>query len=243
MEKRENGYSREEFQEFLKKKILKSFFGDRKKRTIKETKNNMLLSCIAGILYIGIAVFLFIWTGTMTTWSFIILFSWIGFFHLLLAYRKIFVYEKLEKFFNLKEVIISENKKFEIIIKNDISLLWIDVTVLWNIKKMISSILEWYKLITRSHKYIQSHMWYFGKIPQEWQDIINTEFQWIINFSQEFTLLVQSWISHHATELAELEKQIQSQELATESEGGKAALELSRISLQEHLKELEKVRM
>jgi len=60
MEKRENGYSREEFQEFLKKKILKSFFGDRKKRTIKETKNNMLLSCIAGILYIGIAVFLFI---------------------------------------------------------------------------------------------------------------------------------------------------------------------------------------
>ena len=58
-----------------------------------------------------------------------------------------------------------------------------------------------------------------------------------------FALILQSWISHHATELAELEKQIQSQEIATESEGGKAALELSRISLQEHLKQLEKVRM
>lgn len=55
-----NGYSREEFQDFLKKKILKSFFGDRKKRTIKETKNGILYSCIAGFLYIGIAVFIII---------------------------------------------------------------------------------------------------------------------------------------------------------------------------------------
>ncbi|OIP53572.1 hypothetical protein AUK10_02275 [Candidatus Gracilibacteria bacterium CG2_30_37_12] len=78
---------------------------------------------------------------------------------------------------------------------------------------------------------------------EEINNIIHTELHWIINYSQEFTLLVQSWISHHATELVELEKQIQSQEVATESEGGKSALELSRISLQEHLKELEKVRI
>ncbi|MDD2916672.1 MAG: hypothetical protein PHH70_02415 [Candidatus Gracilibacteria bacterium] len=86
-------------------------------------------------------------------------------------------------------------------------------------------------------------MWYFGKIPQEGRDIINAELQWIINYSQEFTALVQSWISHHATELAELEKQIESQELSTENIGGKVALGLQRLSLQEHLKELEKVRV
>lgn len=75
------------------------------------------------------------------------------------------------------------------------------------------------------------------------RQVLGTELRWIVNFSEEFTLLVQSWMSHHATELAELEKQIQSQDLATESEGGKAALELSIISLQEHLKELERVRV
>ncbi len=67
--------------------------------------------------------------------------------------------------------------------------------------------------------------------------------QELIILSYNISNMLSSWISHHATELAELEKQIQSQEMATENNGGKAALELSRISLQEHLKELEKVRM
>ena len=94
-----------------------------------------------------------------------------------------------------------------------------------------------------NYVYLQKNLKHIKNQDEQVKYMIEIELKWIINYSQEFTLLVHSWISHHATELAELEKQIESQELTTENEGGKVALELSRISLQEHLKELEKVRV
>lgn len=159
------------------------------------------------------------------------------------SFRRIAVYKKTLRYLESKDSLASEREGLEANIQNDAKELWIDASVLWDIKKYVASILEWYRMISNSHEYIQNHRWYFGKISQEWEDMVNREFQWIINYSQEFTLLVQSWNSHHAAELAELEKQIESQELSTENDGWKVALGLQRMSLQEHLKELEKVRV
>ncbi len=169
---------------------------------------------------------------------------WIGLIHTgYKSFRRIAVYKKTLRYLESKDTIVSEREKLETSIANDVNNGWIDVAILWDIKKCIVSILEWYRIISVSHEYILNHKWYFGRISREWQEVINKEFQWIVAYSQEFTLLVQSWISHHATELAELEKQIASQELSTENTGWKAALEISRISLQEHLRELEKVKV
>ncbi|MFA6091263.1 MAG: hypothetical protein WC774_05840, partial [Candidatus Gracilibacteria bacterium] len=74
-------------------------------------------------------------------------------------------------------------------------------------------------------------------------NLIGQERYGLITLIQDFTKTVQDWTILHQSELQKIEKQIQSQEIVTENEGGKAALELSRISLQEHLKQLEKVRM
>ncbi len=100
-----------------------------------------------------------------------------------------------------------------------------------SVKKLgISKEFSW--LIVNSKKFLDLQVKFTTSILQE------------MNFWQQNLIqLIQSWISHHATELAELEKQIASQELATENTGWKVALEISRISLQEHLKELEKVRV
>lgn len=46
---------------------------------------------------------------------------------------------------------------------------------------------------------------------------INSEKQQLSDASMEFADLVRSWISHHKTELVELEKQIATQEITTGS--------------------------
>lgn len=240
-----NGYSRIKFQKFLLREV-----------TANTRYRSWELVTVSNFKYISFGVvilwlFVCLWAIELPyeealKWIILPIFEILGVVLILggfTFYKKSRIYETLDDFFVLKSSIISEKRQLFILIKNDILLAWIDVAILWDIKKFISSILAWYKLILQSHRYIQGHMWYFGKIPQEWRDIINAELQWIINYSQEFTALVQSWISHHATELAELEKQIESQELSTENIGWKVALGLQRLSLQEHLKELEKVRV
>lgn len=182
-----------------------------------------------------------LWTF-LFSWAFFVLWGWLVFSGYT-SFRRITVYKQTLYYLEIKDSIIQEREKLEMNIFNDMEKSGVDIATLWNIKKYISFILKWYKIISESHLYIQNHIPFFGQISKEWQIVINNEFQWIINYSEEFTLLVQSWISHHTTELAELERQIQAQEMATENEGGKAALEFSRISLQEHLKELEKVRI
>jgi len=159
------------------------------------------------------------------------------------SFGRIAVYKKTLRYLESKDSIVALRDKLELNIQDDMQNNWIDIAILGDIKKCIVSILEWYRIISASHNYILNHRWYFGKISRECQEIVNTEFQWIINYSQDFTHLIQSWMSHHANELAKLEKQIESQELATENSGWKAALGLQRLSLQEHLKELEKVKV
>ncbi len=168
-------------------------------------------------------------------------------FYWYIKLRKIFLYKNIFYYLDSRDSIISENKNFEILIKEDFDKHWIDADIILRIKKSISSILKGYALISKYHKGTQEQLLKIGmlmRIFNGWlMKMIDSELQWIVDYSQEFTHFVQSWISHHATELAELEKQIASQELSTENIWGKAALEISRMSLQEHLKELEKVRV
>lgn len=170
----------------------------------------------------------------LVSWSWLI-YSWIQ------SLKRIAVYKKTLGYLDTKDSIIQEKERLELSIENDVNNSWIDVIILDDIKRFISSILSGYETIKSSHEYIQNHRGYFWAVSKEWQAVINREFQWIINYSLEFTTLVQSWISHHAIELSELEQQIQSQSKVTENEGGKVALEISRISLQEHLNRLEKI--
>jgi len=253
MGKRERGHL-EVFQRFLKEKAIKTYlFSDWEASVVEEKKKVFHIMMIGGLylillislplLYIVYSVQAITITELIFLLSFPFLPSIIALWKALLVYKRISVYERFERFSALKKSIFSERIKLELFINGDIRDSWIDNDKIWDIKKYILFILEWYKLISKSHKYVQNHMWYFWKISQEWQNIIRTELQWIVDYSKDLTLLIQSWISHHATELAELEKQIASQELSTQNSGWKAALEISRISLQEHLKELEKVKV
>jgi hypothetical protein len=87
--------------------------------------------------------------------------------------------------------------------------------------------------------------WSQKSIELKWliKKIIQKEKDELINIANLISGDIQSWISHHAIELAELEKQIECQEVSTENSDWKATLGLQRLSLQEHLKELQKVRV
>ena len=258
MENRENWYSREDFEEFLIRRILWSNLY--KKRLHRKSFDFFWWMYIVPIAHICLAIPVYIFFSFMATiinspnytnsefWIFIIsqstalvvLFATL--IYACLSFFKISVYKKTLNYFHLKDKILLGRDKFEIILKQDIKEFWVNINLIEDIKENISYILLWYKIILKSHQYIQSHIHYFGRVPKKWKDIINAEFKWIVDYSQEFTLLVQYWISHHAVELAELEKQIELQEFSTENTGWKAALGLQRLSLQGHLRELERVK-
>ncbi len=144
----------------------------------------------------------------------------------------------LIKFYELKYKVLEKDEQISKLISEDIGSKWIEPSNIIEIKYHIDSIMNLYKLIINSQKYTQKNIIHFNKISPEWINIIKEENNWIIEYSNEFTKIIQSWISNHIDELTQIEQQIQFQEISTESVSWQAVLNVQRISLNEYLKEL-----
>lgn len=154
----------------------------------------------------------------------------------------------LEQINDLKSCTLKIDKELSELISKDIHTHWVDVDYLELMKNLFSELQESILLYTKKIDALKEKKERFSQSFKKKTSFINIINNIIFN-EEKFVLTTnttnykrtKSWISHHQSELKELEKDIQTQTNTTQSTDWKVALDLQSKRLQSYINSLKEI--
>lgn len=235
-------YRKEDFQQFILENITKGVsVNGRPASSVRD----MLSFCLAfiwvgaGFFIIGLIILSSEFSGGAIIFTlFPLLFIGIGIWKAL----QLRVYRNLEKYFEVKELLLEKSLLLEKLKKDDEEKKGVDPLLVEEFAVTLRTLGEAYAHLEKPVKVISRGWWHFSKDTRaKLEDFISTEQIWIVAYMRDCQSILWNWMSHHESELREIIEQ--NTEIQTTMPGWADAITLANTRLDTHIESLEKVRI
>ncbi len=235
-------YRKEDFQKFILENITKGVSIDG--RPAKSVKD-MLSFCLSFIwvgtwfLIIGVIILSSEFSGGAIIFTlFPFLFIGIGIWKAL----QLRVYRNLEKYFEMKELLLEKQWLLEKLKKDDEEKYGVNPLLVEEFAVTLRTLAEAYAHLEKPVKVISRGWGHFSKYARaKLEDFISIEQTWMIDYMRDCQSILWNWMSHHESELREIIEQ--NTEIQNTMPGWADGITLANTRLDTHIESLEKVRI
>ncbi len=239
----EQGYTKQEFQQFILENITKgvSVMNDRPASSIWDMIyfSSLYTWVGTGFFILGLIMLSREDSGIVIIFTlFPLLFMGIGIWKAL----QLRVYRNLEKYFEVKELLLEKQWFLEKLKKDDEEKEGVDPLLVEEFAVTLQTLGEAYAHLEKPVKVISTGWWHFSKDTRaKLEDFISTEQIWMVAYMRDCQSILWNWMSHHESELREIIEQ--NTEIQTTMPGWADAITLANTRLDTHIESLEKVRI
>ncbi len=235
-------YRKEDFQKFILENITKGVSVNGRPASSVRDMLSFCLSFIwvgTGFLIIGLIILSSEFSGEAIIFTlFPLLFMGIGIWKAL----QLRVYRNLEKYFEVKELLLEKQWLLEKLKKDDEEKEGIDPLLVEEFGITLQTLGEAYTHLEKPVKVINKGWWHFSKEARaKLEEFISTEQTWMVGYMRDCQSILWNWMSHHESELREIIEQ--NTEIQTTMPGWTDAITLANTRLDTHIESLEKVRI